>query len=232
MKIKNPCKWLTVTVPCLALTLSTQAAPVRADDVDTQQWTLFTVQKEFSPRWRGYFEVQPRFGANISNLERVLVRPAIGYRLNSKLSVWQGYGWTPLISPEFEDEHRLFQQLLYEDTLGETALTNRTRLEERIIEGAGGTAMRLRNMIRLSRPISKDKKWAVVGYDELFWNLNDTDRGPVSGFDQNRAFLGVSRQVNSKLRVETGYQFVLINTPRTSENRRLNVWLVGVALKL
>lgn len=212
----------------VALALTT-ASPAQADDVDTQQWTLFTVQKNLSDRWIGYFEVQPRFGQDISGVERLLVRPAIGYRLTPKLSLWQGYGWTPLFEPGFADEHRAFQQLLYEDRIGETAFTNRTRLEERFIEGAGGTAVRLRSMFRLAHPISADKKWAVVGYDEFFFNLNSTDNGPVSGFDQNRLFLGVSRQVNPQLRVETGYLMNHINVPRTSDNRRLDVWLVWFA---
>ncbi len=204
-------------------------SPACADDVDTQQWTLFTVQKNLSDRWIGYFEVQPRIGQDISELERLIVRPAIGYRLNSKVSVWQGYGWTPLFEPGFADEHRIYQQLLYDDRFGNTAFTNRTRLEERFIEGAGGTAVRLRSMFRLTHPICADKKWALVGYDEFFFNLNSTDNGPVSGFDQNRLFLGVSRQVNPQLRVETGYLMNHINVPRTAENRRLDVWLVWFA---
>jgi len=206
-------------------------APAHAD-VDTQQWTLVTLQKELTPRWRAYFEVQPRFGEDASGTERLIVRPAIGYRLNSKVSIWQGYGWTPLLEPSFADEHRVFQQLLFEDKRGEVGIMNRTRLEERFIEGAGGTSVRLRNMLRLTHPISPDKRWLVVGYHELFWNLNSTDAGPVSGFDQNRLFLGVSRQVNPELRVETGYLLNHINSPRTSDNRRLNVWVVQFAMTL
>lgn len=213
------------------LLLGGAASPARAD-VDNQQWTLITLQKELTARWRAYFEVQPRFGEDASGTERLIVRPAIGYRLNDKVSIWQGYGWTPLLEPSFADEHRVFQQLLFEDKLGETSLINRTRLEERFIEGAGGASVRLRNMLRLAHPVSADKRWTVVGYHELFWNLNSTDTGPVSGFDQNRLFLGVSRQMNQELRVETGYLLNHINSPRTSDNRRLNVWVVQMAFTL
>ncbi|MGV3720113.1 MAG: DUF2490 domain-containing protein, partial [Actinomycetota bacterium] len=85
------------TIICAAL-FGIGAAPARAD-VDNQQWTLITLQKELTPRWRAYFEVQPRFSEDASGTERLIVRPAIGYRLNSKVSVWQGYGWTPLFEP-------------------------------------------------------------------------------------------------------------------------------------
>jgi hypothetical protein len=222
--------------PVFALALSllgaVVAAPARADVTDTQQWTQVTLQKELTDRWRAYFEVQPRFGKDVDGLERMIIRPAIGYRLNPKLSVWQGYGYTPQFEPEDLYEHRLFQQLLFEDRRGKTAFTSRTRLEERFIEGAGGTAVRLRTMLRLMHPVSADQRWAVVGYEEVFWNLTSTSNGPVSGFDQNRLFLGVSRQVSKELRVETGYLLNHINTPRTSSNRRLDAWVVWLAVGL
>lgn len=224
--------WTVFLAGCAALFLSTVAGPVHADETDTQQWSLLTIDTNFSKRWRGYFEVQPRFGEDISHLERIIVRPAIGYRLNSKVSIWQGYGWVPQFEPVSGTEHRSYQQLLYEDTVGKTGIISRTRLEERFIDGAGGTALRLRSMIRALHPISADRRWALAISDEVFWNLNDTDSGPVSGFDQNRLFLGVSRQVNPELRVETGYLMSHINVPRSSENRRLDVWLVQFALRL
>jgi len=224
--------WPSLLACCVALFLTTLAGPVRADEVDTQQWTLLTIDTNISKRWRGYFEIQPRFGDNISHTERMIIRPAIGYRINPKLSIWQGYGWTPQLEPDFNSEHRVYQQLLFEDTLGKTGFVSRTRLEERFINGAGGTAVRLRSMIRFVHPVSADRRWAAVASDEVFWNLNSTDRGPVSGFDQNRLFLGVSRQVNKELRVETGYLLNHVNTARTSNNRRLNVWLVQFSFRL
>lgn len=223
------CVWLLAAL--VSLLLLGGARPARADESDTQQWTVFTVEKDLSKRWRGYFEIQPRFGHDISKLDRLIVRPAIGYRVNSKLSLWQGYGWTPAFEPEFNDEHRLYQQVLYEDKLGKTAFASRTRLEERFIEGAGSTAVRFRSMLRFMHPISADGRWAAVAYDELFFNLTSASPGPVAGFDQNRLFLGVSRQLNKQLRVETGYLMNHVNVPRTSENRRNDVWLVWFAYR-
>ncbi|HEX8463329.1 MAG TPA: DUF2490 domain-containing protein [Abditibacterium sp.] len=217
-----------------ALMLTSLSTAVKADDADGQQWTLITAQKELSPKLRAYFEVQPRFGPNLTGgsargLERILLRGAIGYRLNSKVSVWQGYAWTPQFRPTELREQRLFQQLLYEDRFGKTGFVNRARLEQRFIEDAGGTSIRLRNMIRLAHPISANGKWTAVAYDELFWNLNSTDRGPTSGYDQNRIFLGVSRQTNAKLRIETGYLYAQVNRPRTASDRQLHAFVVQLA---
>ncbi len=220
--------WRRWAAACgMVLALAGAAVPASAEEVDTQQWSLFVIQKDLSPRWRAYFEVQPRFGGDISGVERLLVRPALGYRVTPRLSVWQGFAWTPLFTPTFRDEKRSWQQLLYEDHLGRTSFSDRLRLEQRFIEDASGTSLRLRNMIRLQHPISADQRWAVVGYDELFWNLNSVGNGPAEGFDQNRVFLGVSRKLNAQLRVETGYLVDFINSPGTAANRRLNVWLTS-----
>lgn len=206
---------------CLAAGLCVPR-PAEAADTDWQDWTLFIVQGDFSKRWRGYFEVQPRLGDDMSRLERLIVRPAIGYRLRDNVSVWAGYGWTPLVSPDFDHEHRAFQQLLVESKVGEAGLTNRTRLEQRVIDGVDGTSLRLRHQVRLAQPLDKQKRWAFILYDELFWNLNSTTNGPESGFDQNRIFAGINYTVNQQLQLETGYLLNSIDAPRTGENRRLH----------
>lgn len=204
------------------------ATPARAADSDLQQWTLLVLQGDLSKRWRGYFEVQPRIGGDLSHLERLLVRPAVGYRLRPNVSVWLGYGFTPLLEPEYSPEHRVFQQLLVESRWGAADLMNRTRLEERFIDGAGETAYRFRHMVRLAQPLDRERKWAVVGYEELFWNLNTTPTGPESGFDQNRLYLGVSRTINPQLRAEVGYLWNFIDAPRAGANRSLNVLMTSL----
>jgi len=47
---------------------------------------------------------------------------------------------------------------------------------------------------------------SLVGYNELFFELNDTDWGASSGFDRNRLVLGVGwRLGNSGNNLEIGY---------------------------
>ena len=54
------------------------------------------------------------------------------------------------------------------------------------------------------RPITPDGRYALVGYDEIQIHLNGTLRYD-RGFDQNRAFGGISRTVTQKVRIEIGY---------------------------
>lgn len=213
---------------CALLGLLAGAVPARAAESDFQVWSPLILQGDLSKRWRGYFELQPRFGAKATELDRFIVRPAVGYRLNRHVSVWLGYLWTPIPEPEFSNEHRIFQQLLAEHRAGKLSITNRTRLEQRMLEDADGTSLRLRHMLRLAYPIDPKKKWAVVLYDELFWNLNTVRSGPESGFDQNRIFLGLSRTVNQSVRLEGGYLWNFINQTGTRPNRNNDVLVLSL----
>jgi len=90
-------------------------------------------------------------------------------------------------------------------------MINRTRLEERIIEDAGQPAVRLRHQLWFGYPLPRWPDWSLVAADEPFVNLDFVHNGPQAGFDQNRVYLGVSRQLGPSLRVEVDYvnQFVL-----------------------
>jgi hypothetical protein len=171
---------------------------------DAQTWTLLVAQGRFTPELRGYAEVQPRIADSWTRFDRLLVRAALGWQVSPAVSLWIGYAWTPLISPRFIHEHRPFQQLLIENRWGKFSLINRTRLEERFIEGLPVASARLRHMVRGLYQLG-ESPWRLAAYDEAFVTLNAVESGPVAGFDQNRAFLGVNWQVHPVLQLEAGY---------------------------
>ncbi|HZH02533.1 MAG TPA: DUF2490 domain-containing protein [Myxococcaceae bacterium] len=206
----------------LLLTSCLWALPAKGAEADLQSWSLFIAQGNASPRLRWYAEVQPRVGGDIQRVERLLLRPAVGFQVNSVVSLWLGYAWTPLVSPEFQDEHRPFQQLLMERPLGSAiTLINRTRFEQRAIAGTGGISLRFRHMGRVLVQPLENSPFRIALYNEVFVTLNDVDRGPPSGFDQNRAFAGVNLKTGPVLQVELGY----MNNPvrrRAPAETRLN----------
>jgi hypothetical protein len=211
--------------------VSSIARTAHAQDADSQVWGLFTFNARFPNKFRLYAEVQPRLGENYNRYTQLLIRPAVGYQINRTFSAWLGYGWTPSFFPEFNGENRIFQQLLWEDGYQGTSITNRFRLEQRFIEYAGETAWRARHQLRLSRPVSKGSQWSYVGYDELFWHLNTTPRGPKAGFDQNRLFLGMSYNVSRHTRLELGYMPTFVN-PRNGPDRRFDILMIGANYNL
>ena len=179
---------------------------------DGQFWIPFYNRAELSEKLRGWFEVNPRFGDNVSEIDQLLIRPALGYQLTPSLTVWQGYAWITNYQPRFRDEHRLYQEASYRHIFTNVRIFSRTRLEERFLQDAGGVAIRARQMLRADFPFDKDQMWGAVIYDELFVNLNTVRSGPEGGFDQNRFFVGIHRKVNDHLGFDFGYQNQTINT--------------------
>lgn len=190
------------------------AAPAAAETrEDVQGWLLATAMipmtesKDFSL----YVEAQPRTGDDLNALERLLVRPAVVYNVTPRFTLWLGYAWTPLFMDaeyrhDFRDEHRAWEQAAYSHTVADGFMTvaHRFRQEQRFIEFAGDTAHRSRYQIRVSAPWKKGGTNGMTGYNELFWNWNDVDRGPRQGFDRDRFFLG-PYWVVGKARYEAGY---------------------------
>ncbi|MDX1934552.1 MAG: DUF2490 domain-containing protein [Capsulimonadales bacterium] len=208
------------------------SAPVAAQETDGQQWTLLTFNARVGDRMRLYLEVQPRLGYDYRSLDRLLLRPAFGYQVHRNVSIWLGYGWTPTFQPEFRHEGRWFQQVLVENRFPTLDLVNRTRLEQRSIAGAGARADRLRHLVRVAYPLTRDRRWAAVWYDEIFWNLNDTPRGPQAGFDQNRVYFGLAHSPSRHVRYEIGYLPTFLNPPRGGRDRRLDILFLGVNYNL
>ncbi len=171
---------------------------------DFRLWTPVYLTVKLPSKFIAYMEVNPRIGDDVTNIDQLLLRPAIGYQLTEHLSIWQGYAWvgnfnqphTPPQSPFFE-ENRIYQQVNYNHKFSHFKFLSRTRLEERWIEHADGTAVRFRQMLRADFPIPQAPDWALVAYDEVFVNLNtvgaSTGKGPGAGLDQNRFFLGINK---------------------------------------
>ncbi len=212
--------------------------PAEATDNEFQQWNLVTLQlpvskvAPVSEKVKLYLEAQPRLGDELENLDTLLVRPAIGYQVTPHISIWQGYAWIPSFQPQLNQEHRVFQQLLTNHDVKKLNITNRTRMEQRFIEGAGDPAYRLRHMVRLAHPIRGSKKWQLVGYNEVFMNLNSTPSGPKAGFNQNRLYVGVNRKINKHLNGEVGYIWNYINTAQPAADRMNHVLMVTVNMNL
>ena len=179
---------------------------------DFRLWAPAYVNFPISGMVKGYMEANPRFSDDASQIDQLILRPALGYQLTPTLSLWQGYAWIANYEPGYTQEHRIFQQLIYSNKFSSFKLLSRTRLEERWIQKAIGTAVRARTMLRGDFPLPAYPAVALAAYDEIFVNLNTIRQGPEAGFDQNRFFLGVNYTISPIFNVDAGYQLQVINT--------------------
>lgn len=182
-------------------------------DQDFQVWgnvtATGTAGTPAASPWRYWLEAQGRFGDDGSRFSQGIVRPGLGYALSERVTAWAGYGWIVSDGGRAADviEHRVWQQLTWRPAQPYAGIdvASRTRLEQRFSEQGGGSGWRLRQFLRLSRPLGASTLWSAIAYDELMVNLNRTRWGAAEGIDQNRAFAGVGVQVAEHARLEAGY---------------------------
>ena len=182
-------------------------SPAHASE-DFQTWLVGVTQGRVKGDLIVYAEVQPRFTDDASRLGQLLIRPAVGVQLTPKTSVLVGYVYvrTEPLGGRATDEHRYWQQVAWPvGTLGRLALTGRSRLEQRTIDGAGDLGWRFRQQLRATHPLGANGRVAAVVWTEPFYNLNGTGWGQRKGFDQVRSFVGAALPVAPKLTLEPGY---------------------------
>ncbi len=187
----------TIYFYCLIILWFCGVCTAHAQQTDFQSWTLVTAQKtlDSDKKWLMYAEAQPRVGDDISRLERLLIRPALGYNVTKSTTFYLGYAWTPTFynthyEGDFRNEQRIWQQVLYKhDWLG-LAWQHRLRQEQRFIDDVASTSHRTRYLVRGSYRLAESYDAGLTGYNELFVTENSVERGPRAGFDRDRFFFG------------------------------------------
>lgn len=203
-----------------------------AQSVDWQSWTqvITTISLDKEKEWFAYMEAQPRIGDDISRLERLIIRPAIGYNIHPNVALFLGYAWTPTYmnssyEKSFRNENRIWQQVLVRDTRWGLDWQHRLRQEQRFIEDAGGPSNRTRYLLRGSYALSESKNFGLTGYNEIFFNLNSESNGPKAGFDRDRYFFGPYFR-EGVVRYEVGYLGEVANQFDEDGGRVINAIMV------
>lgn len=202
-----------IAASLLLVTIALGMAQAETRD-DQGLWLLALGQGSFGnedpgpAKLRWWLDVQARFSNDADGFTQGIVRPAIGYAISNKTTLWLGYGWIPTspASGSDYDEHRIWQQLTWSRPVGGFSFSSRTRLEQRFRDDGDDTGWRLRQFFKAAYALPGSSNVSLVGYDELFFGLNETDWGARSGFDRNRLFLGVGwRLGQSSNSLEIGY---------------------------
>lgn len=214
----------------LAVTSRTSADTI----TDRGLWFMAAGQGDARPlgdRWRKvrwWLDVQPRLSDAAGGLQQILVRPGLGYSIAGNASAWLGYAW---IRTEGNGKHvtenRIWQQFTWSPRIEWLGLSSRTRLEQRFVDQSGDLGWRFRQFIKVTQPIAAGKRLYLSVFDEIFFDLNDTDWGQQSGFAQNRMFAGVGWKLfaSGKLSTEIGYlnQFVRSGSGSNRMNHILSI---------
>ncbi|MCB1948407.1 DUF2490 domain-containing protein, partial [Nitrosomonas sp.] len=92
------------------------------------------------------------------------------------------------------------------------------------IPGSTDTAQLFRQMLKLTAPLPQSlnrlnplsANLSLIVWNEIFANMNSTDAGTRSGFNQNRAFVGIGYPISKTKLLEIGYMNQYINRPHNA----------------
>ena len=182
-------------------------------------WFMFLNNTKFNDKWGLQFDLQVRSADDWGYVRNTLVRPALQYFINDKSNVALGYLWQTtqqrLIGSNniSLNEHRIFEQYIYNHKISSVFASHRFRLEQRFIERLNNDnlfSQRFRYFFRLIQPLQKTQpaftKGAFVALqNEIFLNLQNKSELNNSVFDQNRAYLAVGYRFSKKFDLEAGY---------------------------
>ena len=149
------------------------------------------------------------------NFYQGMARSAIGYALTDRLTVWAGYTYLPTenYGKGYVGEQDAWPAIRYIFPTKIGTVMLREMVEMRFVRG-DAPGIRPRTMAKLIRPFEFEPRLGLVLWDEVFFNANNVTTNPnlgLSGFNQNRAFAGVSWTFNELARIEFGYMNQMVN---------------------
>ncbi|KTF67812.1 MULTISPECIES: DUF2490 domain-containing protein [unclassified Sphingomonas] len=191
------------------LALSLAATPALAEE-DAQAWAGVIASGPVRGDLFLWLEGQARATDDVGGGSQFILRPAIGARIGRDAHAVAGYAYvrTDPANGGVSREHRPWQQIQFAPLRlanGAPLVISRTRLEQRMVEGRGGTSWRLRQFVRLQVPVKGAGGVQLVAFSEGFFNLNATRWGIRDGVDQWRNFVGAGFPVLPRARLEPGY---------------------------
>ncbi|MEE9355234.1 MAG: DUF2490 domain-containing protein [Methylococcaceae bacterium] len=163
-----------------------------------------------------WLEGQGRFGEDTSRFSQGILRLGLGYSVNDYVSLWIGYAWIPTAEPFTQsafDEHRIWQQLLWNKSFSIGGVMGRTRLEQRYVGNESDVGWRFRQFFKIIKPLPIAANFSFVVWDEIFVDINLPAWKASNGFDQNRVFAGIGYQFDPHVRMEIGYVNQYISKP-------------------
>jgi len=182
---------------------------------------------------RLWLEGQARFDnqnpASNMNWYQGMARTALGYAISDRATFWVGYTYLPTqnYGKSYQGEQDVWPAFRYVFPSSIGTFTFREMVESRFVSGTA-PGIRPRTMLKLLHPFEFEPRFGFVAWDEVFFNLNNNvgcNCSGLSGFNQNRAFVGVSWTFNESARMEFGYMDQIVNhsTPGTSLYNNYNI---------
>ncbi|MCO4294720.1 DUF2490 domain-containing protein [Solitalea sp. MAHUQ-68] len=194
-----------------------------AQSINTVWFTTNLRFQSAKTSWGGFLDVPIRSTDNYEQLQQFIIRPAVSYKFNKNFTAAVGYAYVSNYSymddiRHHSDEHRPWEQLIYNHNIGRVLFFHRLRNEHRWISSVATpndykTQQRiryyLRGMIWFKQDSALKKGFYGVLQDEIMFNYINKETTNNSFFDQNRAYAAIGYKFNRMLDLEGGYMYQL-----------------------
>jgi hypothetical protein len=191
----------------LTLSLFTNFSYSQSDGSDEfGAWYMYFGTNKVSEKLSVHTEAQYRLYEVADNFNQLLLRTGLNYHISNEAIATLGYGFIEtdgsfieFPNEENSTEHRIFEQFILKNQVGNFNFEHRYRLEQRFIStlNENDTQHRARYRLQLTYPLSE--KWFLNAYDELFINLQD------DLFGQNRLYGAIGYKVKDNISLQLGY---------------------------
>ena len=187
------------------LFISAQAFAQNGED-KLGSWHMYFGTNKLSEKWSLHTEAQLRYYENGKNFNQLLLRTGANYHINENAIATLGYGHitTDGTFAEFTDEtnsleHRIFEQFILKNQVGEFNFEHRYRLEQRFIYFGDRNDTQHRARYRLQVTLPLTDIFFLNFYDEIFLSLQD------EVFGQNRLYGALGINITHNLSTQVGY---------------------------
>lgn len=204
--------------------------------------------------WSVLAEYQWRRTEGLKSWQQSLLRGGLQYKFANGLSVLAGYGYIetwpygdyPPAAPQPFPEHRIYEQLSWNDNIGRVTLNHRGRLEQRFLGVLDAKATdgreitrwnylnRVRYQLKAIVPVNHatltDKTIYVSSFDELFIGFGKNVNANI--FDQNRFGLLIGYRLNNRFSLEAGYFNQTLQQPQQVSGKPVYQYNNGLMVNL
>ena len=195
----------SVRIVALSVLIFLLGSPcAQAADQDLQLWFPLQVIHPIKEKWALSMQVEVRFKDDITEFSELVLKPGVHYHPNPSWGLAVGYKY--IDKYEAPNEQDPWQEVSYNKTFSTLVTGYQVRLEERLIDDISGVLPRLRFLTHLSYPLG-DGPHYVAGFAAVRFNLDDKGAGPVSGFEQVRAYAGLGHHFGRHMQFEFGYLY-------------------------
>ena len=185
-------------------------ASALAQDTDEALWLAAYGQGTLGAKGRLHLEFQTRLNHDMSDLDRMIARYAVGRQITPRIVMLVGHAWIPMFQPSLRHEQRLWQQMLFTSRVNSWTIATRLRTEQRWLPEVEGISYRVRGQLRVTHPVSEGSRWSAALAEEVAVSANSREGGPQRGLDRTRLSAGVIRQIQPSLSMESGYTWEAI----------------------